>query len=199
MSGCVTISTSGVPPRLKSTFECADADDAAGRAADVDRLRRVLFEVRAHDADLDVAFGAGHDEGAVDAERLVVLGDLVPLRDCPDRSSSCGGRTARSAIRQFRACPSLIVHSTAVWFGTGRRTGKREAHRTRARVRLAAEPALAAAEHLRVRLELHVDLEADDRFPLRHEETPSPAAAAPRCRRAPRRSRGTPPASRASG
>ena len=50
----------------------------------------------------------------------------------------------------------------------GQRTGKRKAHRTRARVRLAAEPGFAAAEHLRVRLELHVDLEPDDRFPLRH-------------------------------
>jgi len=33
----------------------------------------------AHDADLAVAFRAGHDKGAVDAERLVVLRDLVPL------------------------------------------------------------------------------------------------------------------------
>ena len=54
--------------------------DAAGRAADVDRLGRVLLEVRADDADLTVAVGARHDEAALRGERDVVLGDLVALR-----------------------------------------------------------------------------------------------------------------------
>ena len=35
--------------------------------------------MRTHDADLGVTFGAGYDKGAVETERLVVLGDLVPL------------------------------------------------------------------------------------------------------------------------
>ena len=59
-SGCVTISTSGVPPRLKST-SALGADDPPARAADVDGLRRVLLEVRADDADLGVAVLAGHE------------------------------------------------------------------------------------------------------------------------------------------
>ena len=46
MSGSVTISTSGVPPRLKSTTLDDGAVDAA-RLAEVDELRRVLLEVDA--------------------------------------------------------------------------------------------------------------------------------------------------------
>jgi hypothetical protein len=37
------------------------------------------LEMRAHDAHFGVAVGAGNNEGSVDAERLVVLGDLVAL------------------------------------------------------------------------------------------------------------------------
>src|SRR5262249_2539138 len=43
--------------------------------------------------------------------------------------------------------------------------GMREADRARARVRVVERPDRAAAEHLRARLQVHVDLEADDRFP----------------------------------
>ena len=46
MSGAVTISTSGVPPRLKST-SVAVAPWMRPRRGDVDVLRRVLLEVRA--------------------------------------------------------------------------------------------------------------------------------------------------------
>ena len=46
MSGSVTISASGVPPRLKSTTLADGAVDAA-RLAEVDELRRVLLEVDA--------------------------------------------------------------------------------------------------------------------------------------------------------
>ena len=54
-------------------------DYAAGLAANVNRLRRVFFEMGTHDADLGVAFGGRDDEEAGDAERLVVLRDLVAL------------------------------------------------------------------------------------------------------------------------
>ena len=57
-SGSVTISTSGVPPRLKSTIDCAGAVDAAG-LADVDQLGRVLLEVDAVDPH---RWPAGHRE-----------------------------------------------------------------------------------------------------------------------------------------
>ena len=48
-SGSVTISTSGVPPRLKSTTDASRAVDAPARAG-VDELGRVLLEVHAVDA-----------------------------------------------------------------------------------------------------------------------------------------------------
>src|SRR3712207_9076600 len=54
--------------------------------------------------------------------------------------------------------------------------GVREADGTRAGVRLLAEGELAAAEHLRLRLQLDVDLEPDDRLPFRHVPTPPQAA-----------------------
>src|SRR5207247_6035790 len=77
--------------------------------------------------------------------------------------------------------------------------GKGETDRTGARIRVAAEHVFAPTEHLRPRLQLDVDLEADDGFPLTHRGTPLPAAAAPRCRLAPRRWPGIPPAGRAFG
>ena len=50
-SGSVTISASGVPPRLKSTMLRVRAVDASA-GADVDELGGVLLEVHAMDADL---------------------------------------------------------------------------------------------------------------------------------------------------
>ena len=70
-SGSVTISTSGVPPRLKSTTLRVGAVDPPA-LADVHELRRVLLEVDAVDADVA--------EPAAAAKRHVVLGDLVALR-----------------------------------------------------------------------------------------------------------------------
>ena len=51
MSGSVTISTSGVPPRLKSTSE-APEPWIRPELADVDQLRGVLLEVGAVDPDV---------------------------------------------------------------------------------------------------------------------------------------------------
>ena len=59
MSGAVTISTSGVPPRLKSTSEYVGTADAPGAPADVNRLRRVLLEVRADDPDHAITVRSG--------------------------------------------------------------------------------------------------------------------------------------------
>src|SRR5262249_13210208 len=47
----------------------------------------------------------------------------------------------------------------------GQRSGETEADGARVRVLPRTEARLAAAEHLRLRLELHVDLEPDDRVP----------------------------------
>ena len=74
--------------------------------------------------------------------------------------------------------------------------GVRRADRADARVRLAARDVLAAAEHLRARVQLHVDLEADHGLPaLGHRAialTPPPprAAAAPGRTPTPARARG---------
>src|SRR3954452_2160660 len=70
---------------------------------------------------------------------------------------------------------------------------KGEADWARLRVRRSRKGVRAAAEHLRLRLELDMNLETDDGLPLmaRHRGTPSPSTAAPRCRRAPRTPRGT--------
>ena len=70
-SGSVTISTSGVPPRLKSTTERSEPW-MRPLAPEVDELRGVLLEVHAVDPH------AGQLAAA--AQRLVVLGDLVALR-----------------------------------------------------------------------------------------------------------------------
>src|SRR5262249_41674728 len=64
----------------------------------------------------------------------------------------------------------------------GQRTRERKADRADVRVRLRAELVRAATEHLRPRLELHVDLEPDDGFPAAAHDrslvgTPSKASA----------------------
>ena len=46
----------------------------------MDVLRGVLLEVEARDADPDLAFRSRDVEVASEADRLVVLGDLIPLR-----------------------------------------------------------------------------------------------------------------------
>ena len=70
MSGSVTISTSGVPQRLKSTQLRSDAVDPAA-VAEVVELGGVLFQVDAVDPHVP--------ELAAAAQRHVVLGDLVAL------------------------------------------------------------------------------------------------------------------------
>src|SRR5207248_1604720 len=52
----------------------------ATRRGDVHVLRRILLEMRAHDADLELAVRRRYREPTAAAERLVVLGDLVRLR-----------------------------------------------------------------------------------------------------------------------
>ena len=117
----------------------------------------------ADDADLAVAVRPGHDEAPARAERDVVLGDLVALREVGiPVVLAVEERAVDLAAEREAECAT--VHSTARGFGTGsapgcaRQTGG-------ARVLVLAPDVLAAAEHLRPRLQLDVDLEADDRFP----------------------------------
>ncbi len=69
-SGSVTISASGVPPRLKSTIEASEPW-IRPLAPTCDQLRRVLLEVHAVDAHVA--------EPPAEAQRFVELADLVAL------------------------------------------------------------------------------------------------------------------------
>ena len=140
------------------------ARDPPAGAADVDRLRGVLLEVRADDADLAVAVRPGHDEAPARGERDVVLGDLVALRQVgipvvlAVEERPLGDLAAEREAEPHRPLDRLAVRHR-------QHAGVREADRAGARVLVLAPDVLAAAEHLRPRLQLDVDLEADDRFP----------------------------------
>ncbi len=98
------------------------------------------------------------------AERRVVLGDLVALGQVGiEVVLAVEDRVRRDLAAEREAELHGPVHGLAVEHG--QRAGMREADRAGARVRLGAPLVRAAAEHLRARLQLHVDLEADDGFP----------------------------------
>src|SRR6266542_1372423 len=151
------------------------------RAADVHGLRRVLFEVRTHEPDFAIAVRARDEQRAADAERLVVLGDLVALRIVgievvlAREDRLVRDRAAEREAELDRPLDGLTVRDR-------QRTWMRETHRARARGGVGEGLELAAAEHLRTRLQVHVDLEPDDGFPLRHGGPLSPRAARARCR-----------------
>src|SRR3954451_6667683 len=134
--------------------------DAPGRAG-VHELRGVLLEVHAMDAHLAEPPGR--------PERDVVLADLVALRQVGIEVVLAVEDRARCELaleRQSDHQPE--VHGLGV--GDRERAGVAEADRAGARVRLLAEREGAAAEHLRARLQLHVDLEADDRLVVAFRE-----------------------------
>jgi hypothetical protein len=143
------------------------AADASGRTADVHGLRRVLLEMRARDADGLVAVGARNHERAAPAERDVVLGDLVALRVVRVEvvlavEERVLGDLAPERVAEFdRVLDRLRVRHRE-------RARVCEADRAGTRVRLRAVRERAAAEHLRPRLQVDVDLEPDDRFPVGH-------------------------------
>ena len=113
MSGSVTISTSGVPPRLKSTSDASApwirpsapptwtvlAASSSRWARTIPTLRRPPRPARRG--------GPPRHSGWSYCEIWYAL------RQSPGRSSACGGRSARCAISQPRARPSLTVHSIA--------------------------------------------------------------------------------------
>ena len=88
---------------------------------------------------------------AADAQRLVVLGDLVRLRAVGIEVVLAVEHASASAISQPSARPDRIDFSTAAPFGTGSTPGVRQADRADVGVRLAAVAVRAAAEHLRAR------------------------------------------------
>ena len=159
MSGSVTISSSGVPARLKSTSEALGAGDAAAAAADVDRLPGVLLEVRARDR-------RSLEERALGAERLVVLARSGSPSASRDRSSSCGRTSSARGIRQPSASPTRSAWSTASRFSTGSIPGC--ARQTGQTLVFGASPKrFRQRQNIFVAVaQLHVDLEPDHRLPV---------------------------------
>ena len=138
-----------------------EVDDArvgavdAPAGADVDQLGGVLLEVHAMNAHLG--------ERAAAAQGLVVLGDLVALGQVGiEVVLAVEDRAGRELGAEREADHQPEVHGARV--GDGKAAGESEADRAGVRVGRVAEGQLAAAEHLRGGRELHVDLEADDRF-----------------------------------
>ena len=119
MSGSVTISTSGVPQRLKSTSEKSAPAIRPARPAGVHQLGRVLLQVGAGDADP----AAVHDQLARPADRLVVLGDLVGLGAVGIEVVLAVKTADAGAISQSSASPIWIALSTAAWLITGSTPG----------------------------------------------------------------------------
>ena len=152
------------PAAVEVDQRAVGADLAAGAAAEVHGLGGVLFEMRANEADLE-AFGARHCQGAADAERQVVLGDLVALRVVgvevvlPAEDRARGDLGAEREAELDRPLDRRAIRD-------GERAGMGQADRAGARVLGRAEAGLAAAEHLRPRLQVDVDLQADHRLPV---------------------------------
>src|SRR5205823_4162943 len=105
------------------------------------------------------------DEPAACAERLVVLADLVRLRQVGVEVVLAVEDRALGDLALERE-PELDALLDRAAVRNRQRPRKREADGAGLRVRCAAEAVLAAAEHLRARLQLHVDLEADDGLPV---------------------------------
>ena len=147
-----------------------EVDERGGRAVqasglgDVDVLRRILLEMRARDADRDAAVVARHDEPPARAERLVVLADLVRLRQVGIEVVLAVEDRPLGDLAVERE-PELDRLLDRAPVRHGQRAGEGEADRADVRVRRVAVGVAAAAEHLRLRLQLHVDLEPDHRLP----------------------------------
>jgi hypothetical protein len=146
-----------------------EVHDRRGGAVDapagprVDELRRVLLEVHAVDAHVA--------EAPALAERLVVLADLVALGEVGiEVVLAVEDRPRREVAAQREADHEPEVDRPGV--RARQRAGESEADRAGARVRRLAEGQLAAAEHLRPRRELDVDLQADDGLVLAHGRAP---------------------------
>ena len=159
MSGSVTISMRGTPERLKSTR--LTRSPSAPLA--VDELGRVLLEVGARDRTVKGP-SAVSKVSRPGGQRQVVLADLVAL--------------GQVRVEVVLAIPAGRVGGRGLDGGAGgehelhgapvddrERTRQAEADRADVAVRPGAViRGRAGAEHLRIRAELAVDLDADDRL-----------------------------------
>ena len=148
------------------------AVDAAG-AALVHQLRRVLLHVHAVDAHVaEVARGP---------QRNVVLADLVALRQVRiEVVLAVEDRARRDLAVERHRDHQREVHRLGVRHR--QRARMAEADRAGVRVRLVAEGERAAAEHLGLRPQLDVDLDADDGLVVRPDRDPLEARCSSRAR-----------------
>ena len=189
--------------------------DATGRAADVRELAGVLLHVRALDRHLeDPAVGELDLDRALEGDRLVVLRDLVVLREVgvevvlPGEAARRGDRAAEREPERDRRAHRIAVDD-------GKRTRQAEAHGGHERVRLGAveggvRRVRRRREHLRRGVQLDVHLEPDDRleqleglvvvhqFSAGHQTAPSSVASSSWVLRSGARSRIGPPHSASS-
>ena len=156
-SGSVTISASGVPPRLKSTMLALGAVDAPA-GAEVDQLGGVLLEVHAVDAHLAEARRRG-----TAARRTGRSGSPSAGRD---RSSSCGGRSSAARARsRARARSSARSGPRARWRPAGCRAARGRPGRCGCWAGRRSDS--SQPQNIFVaRRQLDVDLQADDRLEL---------------------------------
>ena len=133
--------------------------DAPTAATDVRGLARVLFEVGPFDADADAA---GQIEPAVDADRLVVLTDLVRLWHVGVEVVLAGERRAlhRAVERQAEAHREL----DGLAVEDGQRSGQAERDGIDVGVRFVTEAVRRRREQLRPGGEFAVDFESDDQL-----------------------------------
>ncbi len=164
MSGSVTISTSGVPPRLKSTSECRRRRGPpppvwTSLPASSSRWTRVM----PHRGSL--AVGGRTLERPPIAERLVVLGDLVGLGQVGIEVVLAVEAASARRSRSRAPGPMRIASSTRLALSTGSTPG---GPRHTGQMWVLGGVAEARARSRRTSWcawELDVDLEPDDRLP----------------------------------
>ncbi len=149
------------------------AGDAAVARARVRRFPRVFFQMDAREAaTLQRTVVEPIRHLAADRQRHVVLRDLVILGHVGIEVVLAIELRERGNLRAEGEPRTNDVRRAPVrWAPAARRAFPDR--RGRLRIRLAAELVEAAAEHLRLRLELDVTLDADDGFVLRHARTPA--------------------------
>jgi len=151
-----------------------DLEERGARAVQVDaahaaeilvqRLARVLLEVRAGEAHALLALAQHDRDRAAGDDRLLVLADLVALRKVrveivlAREDAARGDRAAHREPEADRTFDRAAVEDR-------QRPGEREIHGARLRVGRGAERGGGAREDLRRGRELRVGLEADDDFP----------------------------------
>jgi hypothetical protein len=140
-------------------------------------LARVFFKVQPSDTHRHrlpiarvpgfVTFSRHNLKRAVHRKRLIILRDLVALREI--RIEIVLAREDRTFLnlkpeRQSRARGQLNHPPIQ----NGKRTRQTQAHRTRVRIRLIAKTRRASAKDFRFGAELGVDFQPDDSFPSAH-------------------------------